>query len=38
MFARTAAFLKTPRSPEELGAFQDEMAAAALRALRSVQP
>jgi len=38
VFARTAAFLKTPRGPEELAAFQDEMAAAALRALRSIQP
>ena len=38
VLARTAAFLKAPRGPEELGAFQDEMAAAALRALRSIQP
>jgi hypothetical protein len=38
VFARTAAFLTAPRGPEELAAFQDEMAAAALRALRSIQP
>lgn len=35
---RTAAFLKAPRSPAELAAFQDEMASRGLEALRSIQP
>jgi hypothetical protein len=38
VLARTAAFLKAPRSPAELAAFQEEMAASGLEALRSVQP
>jgi hypothetical protein len=38
VFARTAAFLKAPRFPDELGAFQDEMASAALRATGSIRP
>jgi hypothetical protein len=38
IFGRTASFLVTPRTPEELLAFQDEMAAKALAALRSVAP
>jgi hypothetical protein len=38
VFARTAAFLARERTPEELAAFQDEMAAKALEALRSVRP
>ena len=37
VFARTAAFLAAPRTPEELAAFQDEMAAKGLEALRSVR-
>jgi hypothetical protein len=38
VFARTAAFLQTPRTPDELAAFQDEMAAKGLEALRSIRP
>jgi hypothetical protein len=38
IFARTAKLLASPRTPEELAAFQDEMAAKALEALRSIRP
>jgi hypothetical protein len=38
VFARTAAFVKAPRTTEELAAFQDEVAAKALETLRSVRP
>jgi 7,8-dihydropterin-6-yl-methyl-4-(beta-D-ribofuranosyl)aminobenzene 5'-phosphate synthase len=38
VFARTAAFLQKPRTPDELAAFQDEMAAKGLEALRSIRP
>lgn len=37
IFDRTAAYLKAERKPEELAAFQDEMAAKALGALRSIR-
>jgi hypothetical protein len=38
IFDRTTAFLAVPRTPEELAAFQDEMAAKALEVLRSTVP
>lgn len=38
IFDRTATFLAAPRTPEELAAFQDEMATKALEALRSIRP
>jgi len=38
IFERTAKLLASPRTPEELAAFQDEMASKALETLRSVQP
>jgi hypothetical protein len=38
IFERAAAFERTPRTPGELAAFQDEMAAKALEALRAVGP
>ncbi len=38
IFDRTATFLAAPRTPEELAAFQDEMATKALSALRSIRP
>jgi len=38
IFDRTAKLLTSPRTPEELAAFQDEMAAKALEALRSIRP
>jgi hypothetical protein len=37
IFERTAAFVSVPRTPGELAAFQDEMAAKALEALRSIR-
>jgi hypothetical protein len=37
IFGRTATFLTTPRTPEELAAFQEEMAAKALEAMRSIR-
>jgi len=36
IFRRAATFLKVPRTPEELAAFQDEMTAKALETMRSV--
>jgi hypothetical protein len=38
IFERTAELLATEKTPEELAAFQDEMAGTALEALRSVRP
>jgi len=38
IFDRTAAFLADPRTPEELAAFQDEMASKALETMRSIRP
>ena len=38
IFARTATFLAAPRTGEELAAFQGEMAAKGLEALRAIQP
>ncbi len=38
IFDRTESFLASPRTPVELAAFQDEMAAKALETLRSIRP
>jgi hypothetical protein len=38
IFARTTDFLASPRTPEELADFQDEMASKALDTLRSIRP
>jgi hypothetical protein len=38
IFDRTATFLNVPRTPDELAAFQDEMAAKALETLRAIRP